>query len=93
MKVLKIFSQFRLPRWCSEVEDLVEVLKNLTQDRVPLRPLAVCHLRGLCFASRTWRSSWWQCPCQIRSFWRVAGPHLVIYVPVLGANGGLLVDG
>ena len=88
VKVLKIFSQFRVPRWCSEVEDLVQVLKALTQDRVPLRPLAVCHLRGLCFASRSWQSSWRQCPCQIRSFWRGAGPM----VPVLGAKGGLLVD-
>ena len=79
VKVLMIFSQFRVPRWCSEVEDLVQVLKALTHDRVPLRPLAVCHLRGPCFASRSWRSSWWQCLCQTRSFWRGAGPHLVMY--------------
>ena len=79
VKVLKIFSQFRFPRWCSEVEELVEVLMALTQDKVPLRPLAVFHLRGLCFASRSWRSSWRQWSALGFVWYQCLGPRGVYW--------------
>ena len=81
MKVLKIFSQFRVPRWCSEVEELVEVLMALTQDKVPLRPLVVCHLNPHGSARARYGHSG---AGQVRTWFCM--------VPVLGAKGCLLVD-